>query len=477
MRAKKARFHGSERHSNVVSIRGRLPVLDRYRSVDERRSRGKNLREKAPRSSHADWKAPDRRDPVELLIESDRGRVPELIPIRHGRMVQSPFAFYRGAAAVMAADLSRTPCTGLRVQACGDAHLLNFGCFATPERNVIFDINDFDETLPAPWEWDLKRLAASVVLAGRHIGLRESDSERAALASGRSYMKRMADYSAMRALDVWYDKIDVEELLRLTTDPAARERFEQQLKKARTRTVADHHFPRLEEQHGSTPLIRDNPPLIFHPGAKDASTAKSQFHISFARYRETLSPNIRQLLDRFHFCDLAVKVVGVGSVGTRCTVSLFIAGKDDTLFLQAKEARASVLERYAGKSQYPNHGERVVVGQHMMQAASDVFLGWTKSHSGYDFYVRQLHDVKVSAVIEGWDFEALRAYARTCAWALARAHARSGDAAMISGYMGSSSIFPEAICKFAVGYADQTVRDHKAFAKAIREERIEAQIE
>ena len=369
------------------------------------------------------------------------------------------------------------PRTGLRVQACGDAHLLNFGCFATPERNVIFDINDFDETLPAPWEWDLKRLAASVVLAGRHIGLRDSDSERAALASARSYVKRMAEYSAMRALDVWYDKIDVDELLQLTPDAAARKRLEQQLRKERTRTVADHDFPKLAEQHGSTPVIRDNPPLIFHPDAEETSALRSQFHISFARYRETLNPGIRQLLDRFHFCDLAVKVVGVGSVGTRCTISLFIAGKDDPLFLQAKEARASVLERYAGKSEYPNHGERVVVGQRMMQAASDVFLGWTRSRRGYDFYVRQLHDLRVSVVIEGWDFEALRAYARTCAWALARAHARTGDAAMISGYMGSGGIFPEAICEFAVGYADQTARDHKAFAKAIRDGRIEAQIE
>ena len=478
MRAKKALRQPNARQGNVVSIRGRLPVQERYRSVDERRAQGKELRNKVPRRSQAGWKPPaDRRDPVELLIESDRGRVPQLIPIRHGRMLQSPFAFYRGAAAVMAADLARTPSSGLRVQACGDAHLLNFGCFATPERNVIFDINDFDETLPAPWEWDLKRLAASVVLAGRHIGLRESDSARAALASARSYQERMANYSSMRALEVWYDKIDVQELLRLTPDPAARKSFKQQLAKARTQTVAEHDFPKLAEQHGSTPLIKDNPPLIFHPGAKDGPAVKSQFAISFARYRESLSPSIRQLLDRFHFCDLAVKVVGVGSVGTRCTVSLFIAGDDDPLFLQGKEARASVLEPYAGKSEYPNHGERVVVGQRMMQAASDVFLGWTRSPRGYDFYLRQLHDMKISAVIDGWDFAALRAYARNCAWALARAHARSGDAAMIAGYIGSSSTFEQAIGKFAVDYADQTIRDHRTFAKAVRNGRIAAALE
>ena len=477
MRAKKARSYGSKRPSNVIRIR-RFPVRERYRSADERRAQGRKLRDEVPRTSHAGWKAPsDRRDPVELLIESDRGRVPQLIPIRHGRMLQSPFAFYRGAAAVMAADLSRTPSTGLRVQACGDAHLLNFGCFATPERNVIFDINDFDETLPAPWEWDLKRLAASVVLAGRHIGLRESESSRAALASARSYLKHMAKYSTMRVLEVWYDRIDVAELLQLTTDPTARERFQQQLGKAQARTVADHDFPKLAQRHGSTPLIRDNPPLIFHPGARDAPAVKSQFQVSFAFYRETLGPSIRQLLDRFHFCDLAVKIVGVGSVGTRCFVSLFIAADDDPLFLQGKEARASVLEPYAGKSRYANHAERVVVGQRMMQAASDIFLGWTKSPAGYDFYMRQLHDVKVSAVIEGWDFKALHAYARTCGWTLARAHARSGDAAMISGYMGSGSSFAEAICEFAVDYADQTIRDHKAFAKAIRDGRIEAEME
>jgi len=287
----------------------------------------------------------------------------------------------------------------------------------------------------------------------------------------------MANYSAMRALDVWYDKIEVEKLLRLMPDPAARRELKEQLEKARAHTTVDHDFPKLVAQHGATPRIKDNPPLIFHPGAKDEPTVKAQFQLSFARYRDTLSPSVRQLLDRFHFCDLAVKVVGVGSVGTRCTVSLLIAGDDDPLFLQAKEARASVLEPYAGASEYPNHGERVVIGQRIMQAASDVFLGWTKSETGYDFYVRQLHDVKVSAVIEGWDFAALRAYARTCAWALARSHARSGDAALISGYIGSSSTFAEAVCEFAVDYADQTVRDHRAFAKAVRDGRIESEAE
>ena len=392
-------------------------------------------------------------------------------------MVQSPFAFYRGSAALMAADLAHTPNTGLRVQACGDAHLQNFGGFATPERNVIFDINDFDETLPAPWEWDLKRLAASVVIAGRHLGLRESQSARASRATVRSYREHIADYSSMRALEVWYDRIDIERLLAGAPDETTRRRLEQRIDKARARTIAEHDFPKLAGQYGSTPLIKDDRPLIFHPSAEEASDLRKQFSEKFALYRETLNPSIRPLFDRFYFCDLAIKVVGVGSVGTRCSIALFLAADDDPLFLQMKEARASVLEPYAGKSVYPNHGQRVVVGQRMMQSASDIFLGWTRASGGVDVYVRQLRDMKISAVVEGWDFDTLRAYSRICAWALARAHARTGDAAMISGYMGSGRTFDDAICEFSVDYADQTTTDHRAFAKAIREGRIQAVLE
>jgi uncharacterized protein (DUF2252 family) len=479
MAAKKALSQRGNQKSNVISIRERLPGhAERYRSADERRAEGKSLRDKVSRRDHARWKAPsDRRDPVDLLIESNQGRMPQLIPIRHGRMLQSPFAFYRGSAALMAADLAHTPNTGLRVQVCGDAHLLNFGGFATPERNVIFDINDFDETLPAPWEWDLKRLAASVVIAGRHVGLRESESARAAQATTRAYREHMADYSSMRALEVWYDRIDIEKLLEQAPDEEMRARLERRLEKARAQTVAEHDFPKLAEQRGSTPLIKDNPPLIFHPTAKEAPGLKTQFAEQVAQYRESLNPSVRPLFDRFHFCDLAVKVVGVGSVGTRCSVALFLAADDDPLFLQIKEARPSVLEPYAGKSLYPNHGQRVVVGQRMMQAASDLFLGWARAKGGFDVYVRQLRDMKMSAVVEGWDFDTLRAYGRVCAWALARAHARTGDPAMISGYMGSGETFDDAICEFAVSYADQTISDHKAFAKAIRDGRIRAIVE
>ena len=479
MRAQKAFPRKDAKHSNIVSISERPDGhVNGYRSADQRRVAGKALRDSVAREAHSGWKAPkDRRDPVELLIESNQGRLQQLVPIRHGRMTQSPFAFFRGSAALMAADLARTPSTGLKAQACGDAHLMNFGGFATPERNLIFDINDFDETLPAPWEWDIKRLAASVVIAGRHIGLRERDSAGAARATVRAYREQMADYSFMRALDVWYDRIDLERLVSALPTEKARARAEQRIEKARARTVVEHDFPKLAERQGETPLISDNPPLIFHPTVQEAPGMETQYREAFELYRESLHEGIRPLLDRFHFCDLAVKVVGVGSVGTRCMIALLLAADDDPIFLQVKEARASVLEPYAGKSVHPNHGQRVVIGQRMMQSASDMFLGWARGEAGFDVYVRQLRDMKISAVIEGWDFDTLRAYTSACAWALARAHARTGDAAMISGYMGSGATFDDAICEFAVDYADQTIADHKAFAKAIRDGRIQAIVE
>ena len=453
-------------------------VESEYRPADERRAEGKALRDTVPRHEHAGWKpARGRRNPVELLLKTNAGRIPALVPIRHGRMVGSPFAFFRGSAALMAADLAHTPNSGLKVQACGDAHLLNFGGFATPERNLIFDINDFDETLPAPWEWDLKRLAASVVIAGQHVGLTESESARAANTTARSYREHMADYASMRALEVWYDRIEAERFVKEAPSEEARERIEQRLEKTRGRTVPEHDYPKLVEHHGATPRIKDNPPLIFHPTAEMAPGLKTGFAEAIALYRESLPEHVRVLFDRFHFCDMAVKVVGVGSVGTICGVGLFLAADNDPLFLQVKEARASVLEPYAGKSLHKNHGERVVVGQRLMQSASDIFLGWTRGADGGDRYVRQLRDMKITAIVEGWDFDVLRTYAKLCAWSLARAHARSGDAAMISGYMGSSETFDDAICEFAVEYADQNQRDYRAFVKAVREERVKAIIE
>jgi uncharacterized protein (DUF2252 family) len=449
-----------------------------YRPADERRAEGKALREAVAREAHAGWKPPKgRRNPVELLLETNQGRMPALVPIRHGRMVQSPFAFFRGSAALMAADLAHTPHSGLKVQACGDAHLLNFGGFATPERNIIFDINDFDETLPAPWEWDLKRLSASVVIAGRHLRLSDNESARAAIATVRSYREHMADYASMRALEVWYDRIDLERFLKESPTEERREFIEQRLEKTRARTVPEHDYPKLVEHHGSTPRIKDNPPLIFHPTGKQAPGLKTGYAEAVALYRASLPEHVRVLFDRFHFCDMAIKVVGVGSVGTICGVGLFLAADDDPLFLQVKEAKASVLEPYVGKSVHENHGQRVVAGQRLMQSASDIFLGWTRGADGHDRYVRQLRDMKITAIVEDWDLDLLRAYTRICAWALARAHARSGDAAMISGYMGSSEAFDDAICEFAVEYADQNQRDHRAFVKAVREERVKAIVE
>jgi uncharacterized protein (DUF2252 family) len=453
-----------------------------YISADERRAKGKALRDAVPRAAHAGWKAQrGRGDTIELLSRSNVGRVESLIPIRFGRMSASAFAFYRGSAALMAADLATTPTSGLRVQACGDAHLMNFGAFATPERNVIFDINDLDETLPAPFEWDLKRLTASVVVAAQHLQLPDSDAARVATDLAREYRERMADYASMRALDVWYDKIDMQKYEDRAADPefvqAMRKRFAERIEAAKRKTVPEHLFPKLVSQEGAKPRIKDDPPLIFHPSPEMAPGLESGFGEVIAAYRETLPEHTCTLFDRFHFFDIAFKVVGVGSVGMQCGVCLFMAADDDPLFLQVKEARASVLEPYAGKSMHPNHGQRVVVGQRLMQTASDVFLGWTRGKNGRDVYVRQLRDMKMSAIIEDWDAVTLRHYGRMCAHALARAHARTGDAAMIAGYMGSGQTFDDAIGEFAVEYADQNRADYRAFVRAIREGRIKAIVE
>ena len=449
-----------------------------YRSQAERRAEGKALRDLVPRAEHSGWTVPKNRpDPVEMVLAQDKDRMPELVPIRHGRMLQSPFAFYRGTAAIMAADLAHTPVSGLRVQACGDAHLSNFGAFATPERGVIFDVNDLDETLPAPWEWDVKRLTASVVLAGRHIELKQIETARAARAAVRAYREHMAEYAFTKALDVWYDRIDLQRLLDSVPDEEDRARIEQRVEKARKRTVTEHDFPKLAEHVGSMPRIKDNPPLIFHPPwLKEAKTA-GELKAAWARYHDSLPEHVRVLFDRFYMCDTAIKVVGVGSVGTVCAIALFMAADDDPLFLQIKQAHPSVLEPYAGKSVHDNDGQRVVVGQRLMQAASDSFLGWGEGREGRHFYVRQLRDMKLSADIDNMDDRVLRRYAELCGWALARAHARTGDPAMMAGYMGSGRSFDEAICDFAADYADQAERDHKAFVKAFRQGRFKAVIE
>jgi len=447
-------------------------------SLVELRAMGKSLRQQCPRSSHAVWKAPPNRpDPLRLLEQSNKGRIKELIPIRYGRMVRTPFTFYRGAALNMAADLAGTPATGLRVQACGDCHLLNFGSYATPERRLVFDINDLDETLPAPWEWDVKRLAASVVLACRNNGFSRRDARDAVLACVRSYRERMAEYSDMPVLEVWYASIDVDKMVAKVKDKEAVQRVHKRMVAARARNVLEHDFPKLAAGDGHAPAIKDSPPLIYHLKGKGWKDLYTRARAAFAGYRESLPDDRRVLFDRYEFKDFAIKVVGVGSVGTHCFVVLLMAGEQDPLFLQVKEARHSVLEAYAGKSIYPNHGQRVVNGYRLMQSASDIFLGWTKGALGMHVYVRQLRDMKLGPQVElfspGWMVE----YAEFCGWALARAHARSGAPARISGYLGNSDAFDTAIAKFASAYADQSERDHALLKKAARTGRVEVVME
>jgi len=435
---------------------------------------GKALRDTCPRESHASWKpALHRPDPLQLLSQSNKGRIPELIPIRMGRMVRSPFTFYRGNALGMAADLSTTPSTGIRVQACGDCHLMNFGAFATPERKVIFDVNDMDETLPAPWEWDIKRLAASVILACRNNGFNERTARDAAQACIRSYRERMAEYADMSVLEVWYSSVEVKKTLTTISDEQARKRFEA----ARQRTVLDHDFPKLAAMAGEAPRIKDNPPLVYHPTPEGGESLIDRTWRSLDSYRASLQEDRRTLLDRYEIKDVAIKVVGVGSVGTFCGILLMMASDKDPLFLQVKEARPSVLEAYAGKSPYENHGQRIVNGYRLIQSASDIFLGWTHGELGRHFYIRQLRDMKISAQVDIFPPSVMSDYAAACGWTLARAHARAGEPAHISGYLGKSDTFDKAIAKFGVAYADQDERDHELLRKAVQAGQIEVIME
>ena len=457
---------------------GKAPIAVSRPSLAELHAMGKSLREKCPRHSHAEWKAPDNRpDPLRLLEQSNKGRLPELIPIRHGRMVRTPFTFYRGAALNMAADLARTPTTGIRVQACGDCHLLNFGAYATPERRHLFDINDLDETLPAPWEWDVKRLAASVVLACRNDGFSKGDAHDAVLACVRSYRERMAEYSDMPVLEMWYVSLDVDKIVAKFKDKEAQQRALKRTAAARAHNVLEHDFPKLVALAGQAPTIKDNPPLIYHPSKEHGEELLTRAREAYSGYRESLRDDRRVLLDRFELKDVAIKVVGVGSVGTYCCVMLLMASEKDPLFLQVKEARASVLEAYAGKSIYPNHGQRVVNGYHLIQEASDIFLGWAKGTLGRHVYVRQLKDRKVGAHTEWFSPGFMVEYAELCGWALAQSHARSGEPAQISGYLGKSDAFDTAIAAFANAYADQSERDHALFKKAVRSGRVAVDME
>jgi len=448
-------------------------------TVAERRTLGRRLRQDVPRESHAGWSASDKRaDPVAILVAAGRSRVQKLLPVRYARMMESPFAFLRGAAAGMVADLATTPNTGIRVQACGDCHLLNFGVYASPEGRAIFDINDFDETLPAPFEWDVKRLAASLVLAGRHAGLAERASAKAARAAVRAYREKLADLARLDPIAAWNSRVDVLDVIAAQEDEKLREQERLRITQSAAALPAYQDFPKLVGLARGEWRIKDNPPLIFHFDDLGTGEHGISSHEVFGRYRETLPEERRVLFDRYRLVDCAFKVVGVGSVGTFCAVGLFMTPDEAPLFLQIKEAQSSVLAPHAGASAYVNQGQRVVVGQRVMQAASDVFLGWTDDGPDQrQFYIRQLKDKKLASIGEMLGRDALRFYAELCGTTLARAHARSGDAALISGYLGSSEAFDAAIQEFAVDYADQSEHDHRRLAEAIRAGRIEANLE
>ena len=367
-----------------------------FRSLTERLQIGKSIRDKLPRNIHADWRPlANRPDPIDILEESNQERLPELVPIRYGRMLRSPFTFLRGSAALMAYDLASTSKTGIQVQACGDCHLLNFGLFATPERNLAFDLNDFDETHPAPWEWDLKRLVTSFVVAGRDNKLSDADSEAAAIECAGSYREHLREYSQMSPLDVWYNRLDMETLIKMAPDIKAK-KFRQQLAAKARQRVIEHLYPKIVNQVGGRHRFIDQPPVLFHVTEADF---EQRIRDGLEDYRETLSAERRVLLDRYRLEDYAMKVVGIGSVGTRCFIALLFSEENHSLILQVKEARRSVLEPYTNKSQYENQGQRVVIGQRLMQSSSDIFLGWARGRHGYDFYVRQLRDMKMSVQI------------------------------------------------------------------------------
>ena len=456
-------------------------------SVAERAARGRAARKEVPRQSHAEFSpGAHRADPVELLESQAVSRVAELVPIRYGRMLVSPFTFYRGAALIMAADLASTPHSGLRTQLCGDAHLSNFGMFASPDRRLVFDINDFDETLPGPWEWDVKRLAVSMEVAGRDNGYSDKERRAILLETVGGYRNAMREFAGMGALDVWYARLEVDELmaqLRSQVKKGQLKRTEKTVAKARTKDSMT-AFSKLTEMVDGEPRIVSDPPLIERvedlSGDIDPEVVVASLHELLRRYRESLQSDRRILLEEFRLVDLARKVVGVGSVGTRAWIALML-GRDETdpLFLQFKEAESSVLEEYTAKSGYANHGERVVAGQHLMQASSDIFLGWLHVEAGIDgvardFYGRQLKDWKGSFETAGALPKGMGIYGRVCGWTLARAHARSGDRIAIASYLGGGDVFDRAIADFSVAYADQNDRDYAALKAAVDSGKITA---
>jgi len=456
---------------------------------DEWRQRGREQRRPVPLLSHAQWEPPpDRPDPVDTLEEQARTRVPDLVPIRYGRMIASPFAYYRGAAAPMAWDLAHTPASGIRVQACGDAHLLNFGMFAAPDRRLVFDVNDFDETLPAPFEWDLKRLAASFAVAAREQGFRDRDAHTAARLAVRSYRTEMFRYATMRFLKVWYSRIDIDKVTGLFDElqpKKAVKRRRNDIAKARQRTSLKAFLKMCDKVDGQYRIRPAHPVIVRYPIERHPGVLEELQH-AIALYQDTLAADRREVLRRYYFGDFARKVVGVGSVGTEAFILLLIGDRpDEPLFLQLKEAQESVLAPFAGKSEFTHQGERVVKGQLLTQAASDPFLGWTSGlasgpggllSAAKDYYVRQLRDMKGSMSVSLMDPDQLSYYGRLCGWALSRAHARTGRATLISGYLGGGEEFDQAVADFAIAYADQNDRDYQRLRQAVSDARVLATV-
>ena len=454
-------------------------MMTARKTPEERHADGKALRKEVKRSSHGDWSpAADRPDPVDVITGQDANRLQPLVPIRHGRMSESAFAFYRGGAKIMAGDLSSTHSTGLDAQLCGDAHLANFGSYASPDRRQVFDVNDFDETLRGPWEWDLKRLATSFVLAGRDNGFDESAITSTTTRSVSGYRQAMAEFAADRTLELWYAQATLDEIAAAAPNKKDRKRVTKGAAKFRSKDSLK-ALSKLAEHVDGKYRIKSEPPLLVPLRDLDESVKPEQLREmvtrSLASYRDTLADNRKVLFDRFELVDIALKVVGVGSVGTRCMIVLFQGrDQDDPLFLQIKEAEASVLQDHLPKSPYSAPGQRVVAGQRLMQASSDIFLGWETLPHKHHFYWRQFHDMKGSADVAIMKPTGMRNYASLCGKTLAHAHARSGDPIAIAGYLGSGDVFDRAVTKFAFTYADQNNSDYEAFVHAIKSGRIEA---
>jgi uncharacterized protein (DUF2252 family) len=483
-----SKVEAPRRPQSRTEARAQLETTTGHPTPAERAARGTQARAEVPRESHAEFKvSASRPDPIALLEEQAKARVPELVPVRWGRMMVSPFTYYRGAALPMASDLAATPVSGLTVQACGDAHLSNFGVFGSAERNLVFDVNDFDETLPGPWEWDVKRLAASMEVAARSNGFSGKQRRKIVAGAVASYRQAMHDFAGMSQLDIWYAHADIDQLrvqMEAKLDARQRKLVAKGAAKARTRDSMQELAKLTTMVDGQPRIISDAPLLVPIEDLLDGprrTALESEVHSILSKYRRTLETDRRHLMEQYEFVHLARKVVGVGSVGTRCWIVLML-GRDgsDPLFLQVKEAEESVLSRFLGTSEFTNMGHRVVAGQRLMQASSDIFLGWHRVAAGLDgkqrdFYVRQLRDWKFSIDIDAMVPGGMRMYGELCGWTLARAHARSGDAIAIAAYLGGSDVFDQAITQFADAYADQNERDHDAVVEAVKSGRITAE--